>query len=164
MFTTNPLTPAYNPSQSLPQHLDHKPVYALPYEVFDGPYAGLGNTDIRFVSVGIAQYDAYSVSVKTMRYTGDRWTRQAEELPVHRPIDMTIFLAKVLFDSEEGVVTIPRGTLQNQASDIIVKAEQRSPGELASYQSYVATHGAALKDRLNALRTVLNDLKARGNI
>ena len=34
-YTTNPHTREYDPSQELPQHLAHKPVYALPYQAFD---------------------------------------------------------------------------------------------------------------------------------
>ena len=97
--------------EPLPEHLGHKSVYAMPYQDFDGIYAG--DTDIRYLSVGLAQYDATKVSVKTMRHTGAKWSRQAEELPVHRIIDMTTFLAMVLCDFEEGSLTIPAGTFEN---------------------------------------------------
>jgi hypothetical protein len=83
--------------------LDHKPVYALPYEHFDGIYDG--DTDVRYISIGMAQYDQDHVSIKTMRHIGTKWTRQAEELPLHRVIDMTLFLAKTLFDCQNGNVT-----------------------------------------------------------
>jgi len=43
--STNPL---YKTSNPLPQHLDHKPVYALPYQHFDGIYSK--KTDIRYTS------------------------------------------------------------------------------------------------------------------
>jgi hypothetical protein len=161
-YSTTPHAPAYDPLQPLPQHLDHKPVYALPYEFFDGIYAG--NTDIRYISVGLAQYDHDHVSVKTMRHTGAKWTRQAEELPLHRPIDMTLFLAKVIFDTANASLSIPKGTLQNQGSDISIAQEQRSYGELASYNAFLTQNQASLKDRLNALRDTLNDLKNRGKI
>jgi len=77
-----PYTPLneFDPSQVLPQHLQHKPVYALPYQSFDGPF--IDSTDMRYISVGIAQYDSEDVSVKTMRHVGGKWTRQAEELPL----------------------------------------------------------------------------------
>ena len=161
-YETNPSTGAYDPTQPLPQHLDHKPVFALPYAAFDGPYAGC--TDIQFVTVGLAQYDPDEVSIKTMRHTGVKWTRQAEELPLHRPIDMTLFLAKVVFDSHEQAVAIPRGTLQNQTSDITIMPEQRNFGEKASYDAAVSKVQPGLRDRLNVLRDVLNDLKTRGRI
>lgn len=162
-YTTDPDTTAYNPSQSLPQHLDHKPVYALPYEHFDGIYAS--DTDMRYISIGTAQYDQDHVSIKTMRHTGSKWTRQAEELPLHRVIDMTLFLAKVVFDARDGRVDIPKGTLQNQASsNLSIYQEQRSYGELASYHAFLRQNCDLLKERLNVLRDALNDLKTRGKI
>lgn len=161
-YSTSPATTAYDPRHSLPQHLDHKPVFAVPYEAFDGPCAG--KTDVMFISVGLAQWDHDEISIKTMRHVGAKWTRQAEELPLHRPIDMTLFLAKVLFDTQAGSVTLSNGTLQNQASDITVTQEQRSFGEMASYTQASSDDMPGLKDRLNALRDVLNDLKARNRI
>jgi hypothetical protein len=161
-YTTQPATTAYDPSQQLPQHLDHRPVFALPYDAFDGPSAG--HSDVQFLTVGMAQWNADEVSIKTMRHTGTKWTRQAEELPLHRPIDMTLFMAKVIFDSTASVVNIPSGTLQKQASDILITPEQRSYGEMASYNAAVNQNQPVLKERLNALREVLNDLKARGKI
>lgn len=161
-FSTHPINPAYQPTQPLPRHLDHRPVFALPYQAFDGPWAG--NTDVQYISVGIAQYDPDDVSVKIMRHTGSKWTRQAEELPLHRPIDMTLFLAKAIFDSPQDTIDAPKGTLLNQASDMVITKEQLNIGEQASYNAATARNSPIVKDRLNALLTVLNDLKARGNI
>lgn len=161
-YTISPPNPAYSPSEALPQHLAHKPIYALPYEHFDGIYAG--NTDVRYISIGIAQYDNESISIKTMRYTGEKWTRQAEELPLHRVIDMTLFLAKVLFDDQNGAVDIPNHTFVNQGSDISVRKESVSYGELATYREFLKENRQLLKDRFNILRNVLDDLAARGLI
>lgn len=163
-YSTNPNTTAYDPKQLLPQHLDHKPVYALPYEHFDGIHAS--HTDMQYISLGIAQYNHDEVSIKTMRHTGakGKWTRQAEELPIHRPIDMTLFLAKAIFDVANSSIDIPSGTLMNQTSTITITQEQRSYGELASYNAFLNQNMALLQDRLNSLRDVLNDLKNRGKI
>ena len=161
-FTVTPEDPNFIPSQALPQHLDHKPVFALPYEALDGPYAG--KTDVQFISLGIAQYDPDEASIKTMRYTGTKWTRQAEELPLHRPIDMTLFLAKAVFDSEGDVVGVPAGTFQNQTSSINVTKEQRNFGENASFDAALIKVKPGLKERLNTLLRVLNDLKRDGKI
>lgn len=161
-YVTSPHDPTASPADPLPHHLDHKPVFALPYQAFDGLYSA--KTDMRYISVGLAQYDQDHVSIKTMRHTGAKWTRQAEELPLHRPIDMTMFLAKVLFDAENGSVNIPQGTLTRQGSDLSISQEQRSFGELASYKNFLAEHNEDLKARFNVLREVLNDLKTRGKI
>ena len=160
-FSTTP-EGSFIPSQSLPQHLDHKPVFAVPYQAFDGPYSG--ETDVQFISLGIAQYNPDEMSIKTMRYTGTKWTRQAEELPLHRPIDMTLFLAKAVFDSQGDVVNIPAGTFQHQTRDITVTKEQRNFGENASFEAAVAKIKPGVKERLNTLLEVLNDLKRAGKI
>jgi hypothetical protein len=158
-----PKNEGFDPQQELPMHLDHKPIYALPYEKFDGMYAA--DTDIRYISIGLAQYDHDSISIKTMRHTGEKWTRQAEELPLHRPIDMTLFLAKALFDSADRKLLIAKGTLQDQTKDIeIMQESEVVKNTIKHYDSYLNQHGAFLKKRLNALLDVLQDLKNRGAI
>ncbi|HVF70041.1 MAG TPA: DUF6530 family protein [Chthoniobacterales bacterium] len=161
-FNTIPRTPSVTPRHALPQHLDHTPVFALPYDAFDGPFAG--STDVQYLSVGLAQYDPYDASIKTMRHTGTKWTRQAEELPLHRPVDMTLFLAKVMFDAPGGTVDLPHGTLHNQTCDVVVTEENRTPGERSTFNTALNNHRPIVLQRLNALRDVLNDLKGRGRI
>ncbi len=161
-YTTEPSNTNYNPLEELPQHLAHKPVYALPYEQFDGIYAG--DTDTYFLSIGLSQWNPDEVSVKTMRHTGVKWTRQAEEMPLHRAIDITLFLAKVVFDQRHGRVDIPSGTFLNQDAAISITPEIRGYGEMSSYNAFFSEHLELLKDRLNALADVLNSLKETGQI
>ncbi|MDR3482276.1 MAG: DUF6530 family protein [Burkholderiaceae bacterium] len=161
---TYELTPdnaAFRPMDDLPLHLDHKPVYATPYQAFDGmfPY---DITDIRYLSVGMAQYDPGDVSIKAMRHTGDKWSRMAEELPLHRSVDMVIFLAKVLFDSRSGKVTLPNGTFNNQTVEIKIEKEDRTSGEIGRYDLFLKTHDSLLKERFNELFNVLRGLKDCG--
>ena len=71
-----------------PNNLKHQPVFLLPYEIHDGPFAG--ETDCKFLSVGWAQYDPPAgqprgLSVKTLRYTGTKWSRQSENCPFIAP-------------------------------------------------------------------------------
>lgn len=159
------LTPdkvAFYPVPPLPQNLAHKPVYAMPYQWFDGVHAN-GDTDIRYVSVGIAQYDNDHVSIKAMRHTGEKWTRMAEELPLHRPIDMTIFLAKVLFDSQSGRVEIPVGTFDNQTVNITIEKENdRTASEMERYHQFVDANLELYKERFNELLEILLSLKGSG--
>ncbi|RYF41287.1 MAG: hypothetical protein EOO38_20870 [Cytophagaceae bacterium] len=156
----------YHPSDPVPNHLDHKPVFAVPYEKFDGHFADdeKNPTDIRYISVGNAQYDGDQVSVKTMRRTEGRWSRQAEELPLHRLIDMTTFLAMVLFQAKDGELEIPAGTFHNQDDTLHVQQEGRRLGELATYEAYLQQHLPLHKERLAALYDVLTELKADGKI
>jgi hypothetical protein len=161
-YKINPSNANYKPSEKLPNTLAHKPVYALPYEKFDGIYAG--DTDTKYITVGISQWSPYEVSVKTMRHVGKRWTRLAEEMPLHRAIDVTLFLTKVVFDQQNGRVDIPADTFFRQAADISITSEARTNGEMASYYSFLSKHSKLLKERLRTLAEVLNSLKENGKI
>lgn len=151
----------YTPSHSLPHHLEHKPVYALPYEHFDGIY--IGQTDSVYLSVGIAQYDPNEISAKVMRHTG-QWSRQAEELPIHRAIDLSIFLAKALFDSTNGAVKIKGDTYLGQDNAIAITKEAITPAETQVFDTWLLANGPLIKDRLNSLCDTLNDLRRRNKI
>lgn len=152
--------PSYRPTDELPQHLAHKPVFAMPYEHFDGIHAG--DTDARYISVGLAQYDPYQVSIKTMRHTGEKWTRQAEELPLHRTIDMAIFLAKVLGAGTQSVLDFPAQTFQQQESNFSVTQESRSGGELSSYHAFIQEHLPLYRSQFRVLLDTLKQLEAQG--
>ena len=70
----------------IPTTLKHKPVIAVEnYENVDGRYAY--NTDAKGLSLGLAQWNdrgKVDISAKVWRYTGEKWSRQSEELPLHR--------------------------------------------------------------------------------
>lgn len=151
---------SYRPSDDLPQHLDHKPVFAMPYEHFDGIYAG--ETDARYISVGLAQYDPYHVSIKTMRRSEKRWTRQAEELPLHRAIDMSIFLAKVLGAGDQAVLNFPAQTFQKQENDFSVSQENRSISELENYRMFLEKNMPMYKFQFKVLLDILKSLEGKG--
>jgi len=155
-------TATYVVSQPLPQHLAHKPVYAIPYVPFDGIHAG--GTDAMYLSVGIAQWSEKEVSAKVMRFSGSQWSPQAEELPLHRPIDLSILIAKALFDATNGNITFQGGTLYDQHNCLFVEQEPRTPQEQTAFNNFVATNGQLIKDRLNGLCDVLLDLRRRGRI
>lgn len=97
-----------------PMHLKHQPLYLLPYEEFDGRYKG--ETDCKYIGVGFAQYQEENdtpISVKSWRKPQNKWSRQSEELPIHRNIDMTILQALVLQHEWADTVKIPAGTFSN---------------------------------------------------
>ena len=158
----DPASSDIRPSEQLPQHLAHRPVYAVPYEQFDGHY--VGDTDARYISIGNAQWNEDEVSVKIMRYVGDKWTRQAEELPLHRAIDATVFLIMAVFCTNNGVIRLPPGTFHNQNTDITITMEDRRFGELAAYMAYLDSNLDLLKERLNALVKVLDLARNSGKI
>lgn len=82
----------------IPTTLKHKPVIISDnYEDIDGRNAN--NTDTKGLSVGLAQWNdrgKVDISAKVWRYTGEKWSRQSEELPMHRVIDLSILICRTL--------------------------------------------------------------------
>lgn len=75
----------------VPRHLSHQPLVVVEnYELQDGHYAP--SSDAKGLSLGIAQWDPQDISVKVWRYTGNKWSRQSEELPLHRNLDLSILI------------------------------------------------------------------------
>jgi len=72
-----------------PKHLKHKPIISVSaYDNIDGKYAK--NTDAKALSIGKAQWDNDDLSVKVWRHSSGKWSRQSEELPIHRVFDLSI--------------------------------------------------------------------------
>lgn len=155
------------PSNSLPYNLQHRSVYALPYEHFDGPFAS--DTDARFISVGLAQWNQGEVSVKVLRFAnnGGKWTRQSEELPLHRVVDAALFLAKALFtaDTVDGSVTLPTGMFEGQESELVITREDVG-GLARNFDRFLRDEeiGSRLKARYRALYDALDDLVKDGKL
>lgn len=151
-----------------PRILKHRPVVLMPYETNDGPYAG--NTDCKFLSIGWAQYDPHSLSVKTMRHTGEtddgrpgRWSRQSEELPLHRAIDATLLIAESLNGvSRRGEVTLPPGTFENQSDEMNLPFEFENDRERRVFESNLQDQ--LVLRRLSKLADVLERLRKSGQI
>jgi len=78
----------------IPTTLKHKPVVAVEdYEKVDGRQAY--DSEAKGLSLGLAQWNdrgRVDVSAKVWRHTGGKWSRQSEELPMHRVIDMAILV------------------------------------------------------------------------
>ncbi|MCL1975292.1 MAG: DUF6530 family protein [Firmicutes bacterium] len=82
----------------IPTELKHKPVIVTEdYENIDGR---LGNkSDAKGLSLGLAQWNdrgKVDISAKVWRYTGVKWSRQSEELPIHRVLDLCILLTRAM--------------------------------------------------------------------
>ncbi|CNL94370.1 TPA: DUF6530 family protein [Yersinia enterocolitica] len=88
----------------IPTHLKHKPIIEIEnYDRIDGPYAE--DTDAMGLSVGIAQWNAAGLtdlSAKVWRNTGEKWSRQSEELPLHRAIDLATLVCVAMDYSKNG--------------------------------------------------------------
>lgn len=82
----------------IPTTLKHKPVLiSEDYDKIDGKWSN--NSDAKGLSVGLAQWNdrgKLDISAKIWRYTGEKWSRQSEEIPLHRVIDLSIFVCRAI--------------------------------------------------------------------
>lgn len=79
----------------IPVTLKHKPVIVS--EGYDAVDGRIKNSDAKGLSLGLAQWNdrgKVDVSAKIWRYTGEKWSRQSEEMPLHRVIDLTILICR----------------------------------------------------------------------
>lgn len=80
----------------IPTTLKHKPVLLVKaYDAIDGRYAG--HSDAKGLSIGLAQWNdrgRVDVSAKVWRYTGEKWSRQSEEMPLHRVLDLALLIVE----------------------------------------------------------------------
>jgi len=87
----------------IPTNLKHKPVIiSEDYDKIDGRLSE--NTDAKGLTLGLAQWNErgkVDISAKIWRYTGEKWSRQSEEMPLHRALDMAILICRTkLYFSE----------------------------------------------------------------
>lgn len=127
-----------------PTHLEHKPIAAVDYySKYDGTYANA--TDAKSISVGKAQYDVNEISAKVFRYTGGKWSRQSEELPLHRVFDLSATILKSILLS---------GNVPSPQTDFDVNII--NPSDLHLIVEYYKDHRDDLLPKLRELQTVLN--------
>lgn len=148
---------------SEPHGLKHKPIFLLPYANYDG--SDPNETDCLFLSLGWAQYDPRSASLKAFRHTGSKWSRQSEEVPLHRAVDLVILLARAI-RSMAGLhlhtINFPPGTFENQSSGLLIQAGATSLTEDEAFSREITRE--LVGRRLGKLREVLNELHDTGAI
>ncbi|NLB42364.1 MAG: hypothetical protein GX815_08900 [Clostridiales bacterium] len=87
----------------IPTTLKHKPVIVSEdYENIDGRQAY--DTDAKGLSMGLAQWNdrgRVDISAKVWRHTGEKWSRQSEELPIHRVLDLAILSCRTILYFQE---------------------------------------------------------------
>ncbi len=128
-----------------PKHLKHKPIISVNnYDKIDAQYRK--KTDIRALSIGTAQYDENEISLKVWRHTGIKWSRQSEEIPLHRSLDLNILLlGSLMTDIDSGY---PKTNLREEVDD------ETGVNKIAVYYK---SHEGFLKPRLEELRDKLNE-------
>ena len=156
----------------IPTTLKHKPVIvAEDYGRIDGRTAY--DTDAQGLSLGLAQWNdrgKVDVSAKVWRYTGEKWSRQSEELPLHRVFDLAILSCQAqLYFREEAYrhskgydpahTEIARVGLQGDAMTVAVCTEnERIDEDVALFRDALARDGELLGERMGVLARLLDQL------
>lgn len=156
----------------IPTSLKHKPVIVTEnYENVDGRYAY--KTDAKGLSLGLAQWNdrgKVDISAKVWRYTGEKWSRQSEELPLHRVLDLAILVcrAKLHFQEESyryeklyntAKPIIDRIGLQGDAMTVAVCTENEMIDEdIKLFNQALSDDDELIGERLSVLSRVLKDL------
>ncbi len=156
----------------IPTTLKHKPVIvAEDYGNIDGRSAY--RTDAQGLSLGLAQWNdrgKLDISAKVWRYTGEKWSRQSEELPLHRVIDLAILICRSkLFFREESYrhpklydpekPTIDRVGLQGDAMTVAVCTEnERIDEDIQLFSQALAQDDELLGERMRVLARILKEM------
>jgi hypothetical protein len=127
-----------------PKHLSHKPIISVNnYDKIDAQYAN--KTDAKALSIGQAQYDEDEISLKIWRHTGEKWSRESEEMPLHRNIDLNILLIGALLTDVDDNYPITS-----------FREEIMEPNRVKEIQDYYISHEKFLRPRLAELKSILD--------
>jgi len=154
----------------IPTTLKHKPVIVSEdYDKIDGRDT---NSDAKGLSVGLAQWNdrgKVEVSAKIWRYTGEKWSRQSEEMPLHRVIDLAIFVCRTkqyfreayrydkLYDETQP--EIDRIALQGGAMNVSVCTDNQMIDEdIKLVQQALAMDDELMGERLSRLAEILREM------
>lgn len=155
----------------IPTTLKHKPVIVSEnYEQVDGRYAG--NTDAQGLSLGLAQWNdrgKVDISAKVWRHTGEKWSRQSEELPMHRVLDLAILICRSslyfqeayrmpkMYDPENPA--IDRIGLQGDAMNVAVCTDNPLiENDIKLFAQALGEDGEMIGERLSVLSRVLKEM------
>ncbi|CDN74951.1 DUF6530 family protein [Elizabethkingia anophelis] len=128
-----------------PDYLKHKPIVCVnDYDKIDAQWSK--KTDVVALSIGKAQYHADEISLKVWRHTGNRWSRQSEELPLHRNIDLNILMLGALMSDAKS--NYPKTNLREEINNA---------SNLVALKNYYTLNEQFLRPRLEELRDKLNE-------
>ena len=154
----------------IPTTLKHKPVIVSEdYDLIDGRQEP---SDAKGLSIGLAQWNdrgKVDVSAKVWRYTGEKWSRQSEEMPLHRALDLAIFVCRTqlyfreayrfekLYDEENPC--IDRIPLQGGAMNVAVCTDNEMIDEdIQTLRDALAKDDELLGERLTRLSAILKEM------
>ncbi|WP_308634378.1 DUF6530 family protein [Paenibacillus silvisoli] len=155
----------------IPTTLKHKPVIVSEnYEHVDGRYAN--HSDAKGLSLGLAQWNdrgKVDISAKVWRYTGEKWSRQSEELPLHRVLDLAILVCSSMVHFREAYryehlydpanPVIDRVGLQGDAMTVAVCTDNdRINEDIKLFNQALGEDGELNGERLRTLSRLLKEM------
>ncbi len=155
----------------IPTTLKHKPVIISEnYENVDGRNAN--DTDAKGLSLGLAQWNDrgnVEISAKVWRHTGEKWSRQSEELPLHRVLDLSILICKTMEHFQEAYRfenfynvdnnIINRVPLQGDAMTVEVCTDNEKIDEdIKLFSQALSDDGELIAERLKTLGGILRKM------
>lgn len=160
----------------IPIQLKHKPVIVCEnYEQVDGKTAY--SSEAKGLSIGLAQWNdrgRVDASAKVWRYTGEKWSRQSEELPLHRVLDLAILLARSMQYMREEAYKLPalydpehpeidRVGLQGDAMTLRICTDNPLIAEdLALLEGVLSKDSELLGERFAVLARILGEMGHNG--
>jgi len=156
----------------IPTELKHKPVIiSEDYDLIDGRNAD--KSDAKGLSLGLAQWNErgnLEISAKIWRHTGEKWSRQSEEMPLHRVLDLAIliFKARIFFleryhKNEKDYPKYPlldRVGLQGGAMNVsICKDNEYIESDINLFDECLRKDDEIISERLNVLYGLLKEIK-----
>lgn len=155
----------------IPTTLKHKPVIvAEDYANVDGRMAY--ESDAQGLSLGLAQWNdrgKVDISAKVWRHTGERWSRQSEELPLHRVLDLAILICRSKLHFDEAYryehfydpknPIIDRVGLQGDAMTVSVCTDNEMLHEdIELFRQALSDDGELIGERLRTLARILREM------
>ena len=155
----------------IPTTLKHKPVIISEnYENVDGRNAY--DSDAKGLSLGLAQWNdrgKVDISAKVWRYTGEKWSRQSEEMPLHRALDLAILICRSklhfreayrydkLYDENNPV--IDRVGLQGDAMTVSICTDNEKIDEdIKLFRQALSEDDEILAERMKTLSGILREM------
>jgi len=127
---------------NIPTWLSHKPIIACDYHKYSNV-----DDDAKFLSIGRAQYNQQSASIKLFRHNGNKWSRQSEEVPIERVGDFTLMLLSTI------------NKIQNNSSDkSILDEEFIAEGDFEFLKDEIQNKKERIKTSLLEIKELLDKI------
>lgn len=155
----------------IPTTLKHKPVIVSEnYDSVDGKNAY--NSDAKGLSLGLAQWndeENIDISAKVWRYTGEKWSRQSEELPLHRVLDLAILICRTKLHFKDAIKfdklydirkpLIDRVGLQGDSMAVAVCTDNETINDdITLFKQTLEEDSELIDERLRTLSKILKDM------